>query len=32
MFQVRTDLAVEARELYREDKKQEIPGVEVEKN
>lgn len=31
MFQVRTDLAVEARELYKERQKQEIPGVEVEK-
>lgn len=31
MFQVRTDLAVEARELYKEEKQQEIPGVEVEK-
>lgn len=29
MFQVRTDLAVETRELYQENKKQEIPGVEV---
>ncbi|SHJ79048.1 GPR endopeptidase [Paramaledivibacter caminithermalis] len=32
MFQVRTDLAVEARELYKENKRQEIPGVEVEKS
>lgn len=32
MFQARTDLAVEARELYKEDKTQEIPGVEVEKS
>ena len=31
MFQVRTDLAVEARELYKEKQKQEVPGVEVEK-
>lgn len=30
MFQVRTDLAVEARELYKEKTQQEIPGVEVE--
>ncbi len=30
MFQVRTDLAVESRELYQENKSQEIPGVEVE--
>ncbi len=32
MFQIRTDLAVEARELYQENKQQEIPGVEVEKD
>jgi len=32
MFQIRTDLAVEARELYKENKQQEIPGVEVEKS
>ena len=31
MFQVRTDLAVEARELYNEEKKREVPGVEVKK-
>ncbi|WP_432409263.1 GPR endopeptidase [Wukongibacter sp. M2B1] len=31
MFQVRTDLAVEARELYQENRRQEIPGVEVKK-
>ncbi len=30
MFQIRTDLAIEARELYQEDNKQEIPGVQVE--
>ncbi len=30
MFQIRTDLALETRELYRENTKQEIPGVEVE--
>lgn len=30
MFQVRTDLALEARELYQEDKQQEIPGVAVQ--
>lgn len=31
MFQVRTDLAIEARELYSEEKRQEVPGVEVRK-
>lgn len=31
MFQVRTDLAVEAREIYNEGKEQEISGVEIEK-
>ncbi len=31
MFQVRTDLAVEARELYSKEKKREVPGVEVKK-
>ncbi|AFS78842.1 germination protease Gpr [Gottschalkia acidurici 9a] len=31
MFQVRTDLAIEARELYREGSNREISGVEVEK-
>lgn len=31
MFQVRTDLALEIRELYKEEKKQEIPGVKVDK-
>lgn len=30
MFQVRTDLAMEARELYQESKQQEISGVSVE--
>ncbi|KAB3539085.1 GPR endopeptidase [Alkaliphilus pronyensis] len=30
MFQVRTDLALEARELYHEEKQQEIPGVAVD--
>lgn len=30
MFQIRTDLALEAREMYRETTQQEIPGVEVE--
>lgn len=30
MFSKRTDLAVEAREMYREEKEQEIPGVEVD--
>ncbi|WP_053957583.1 GPR endopeptidase [Inediibacterium massiliense] len=29
MFQIRTDLAVEAREMYRENTKTEIPGVKV---
>jgi spore protease len=29
MFNIRTDLAVEAREMYSADKKQEIPGVRV---
>ncbi|WP_026476280.1 GPR endopeptidase [Alkaliphilus transvaalensis] len=29
-FQIRTDLAMEARELYQEEKKQEIQGVSVE--
>ncbi|RKD27594.1 spore protease [Caminicella sporogenes DSM 14501] len=32
MFQIRTDLALEARELYREGKSGEVPGVEVEKS
>lgn len=31
MFQVRTDLAVEARELYKESNNMEVSGVEVEK-
>lgn len=31
LFQFRTDLAVESRELYKEEKQQEIKGVEVEK-
>ncbi|MBS4536868.1 GPR endopeptidase [Clostridium sp. D2Q-11] len=31
MFQIRTDLAVEAREIYNEGKEQEVPGVEVER-
>ncbi|TZE81833.1 GPR endopeptidase [Calorimonas adulescens] len=30
MFSIRTDLAVEARELYKEGSGQEVPGVEVE--
>ncbi len=30
MFNKRTDLAVEARDMYREDKDKEIPGVEVD--
>lgn len=32
MFQVRTDLAIEARELYQQRNKKEISGVEVEKD
>ncbi|WP_202711175.1 GPR endopeptidase [Sporosalibacterium faouarense] len=32
MFQVRTDLAVEVKELYKERTNQEIPGVEVERD
>lgn len=31
MFQVRTDLAIEARELYKERTRQDAPGIEVEK-
>lgn len=31
MFQIRTDLAVEARELYSKEQKREVPGVEVTK-
>ncbi|MBS4534564.1 GPR endopeptidase [Clostridium sp. D2Q-14] len=31
MFQLRTDLAVEAREIYNEGKEKEVSGVEVEK-
>ncbi|RKD30856.1 GPR endopeptidase [Thermohalobacter berrensis] len=31
MIQIRTDLAIEARELYKERVKQEIPGVEVKR-
>ncbi|QEK12376.1 GPR endopeptidase [Crassaminicella thermophila] len=30
MFQIRSDLALEIRELYKENTQQEIPGVEVE--
>lgn len=30
MFRIRTDLALEAREIYRESTSQEIPGVEVD--
>ncbi len=30
MFSVRTDLAIEARELYKEGSGREVPGVEVE--
>ena len=30
MISIRTDLALETRELYREKTKQEIPGVEVD--
>jgi spore protease len=32
MSNVRTDLAVEAREMYRKDNNNEVPGVEVEEN
>ena len=31
MLEIRTDLAIESRELYQEIKKEEAPGVEVEK-
>ena len=31
MFQIRTDLALEIRELYQEEKQEEIPGVKVDK-
>lgn len=31
MFQVRTDLAIESRELYKEKTKKEVPGVKVDK-
>lgn len=31
MFQVRTDLAIESRELYKERTKKEVPGVKVDK-
>ena len=31
MFQLRTDLAIEARELYKERTKQEVSGVKVER-
>lgn len=31
MYQIRTDLAVEAREIYSEEKEQEIPGIEVKR-
>ncbi|MBA1335442.1 MAG: Spore germination endopeptidase Gpr [Firmicutes bacterium] len=30
MLNIRTDLAIEAREMYREEKQQEIPGVKVD--
>ncbi|HLR33768.1 MAG TPA: GPR endopeptidase [Tissierellales bacterium] len=30
MFQVRTDLAIENRELYQEENEREVPGVKVE--
>ncbi len=32
MFQVRTDLAVEVRELYSKENNREVPGVEVKKD
>lgn len=31
MIEIRTDLAIENRELYQEKNKEEVPGVEVEK-
>ena len=31
MLEIRTDLAIESRELYQETKKEEAPGVEMEK-
>ncbi len=31
MIEIRTDLAIENRELYQEENKEEVPGVEVEK-
>ena len=31
MIHIRTDLAIENRELYREEKKGEVPGIDVEK-
>ena len=31
MIQIRTDLAIESRELYQEKKDKEVPGVKVEK-
>lgn len=30
MLNIRTDLAIEARDMYREEKQQEIPGVKVD--
>jgi spore protease len=30
MFNIRTDLAIEAREMYKKEKQQEIPGVKVD--
>lgn len=30
MFSIRTDLAVEARELYKKENRREVPGVEVD--
>lgn len=30
MFQLRTDLAIEAREIYQEEKNKEIPGVAID--
>jgi spore protease len=32
MFSIRTDLAVEAREIYKKDSGREVPGVEVDTN
>ena len=31
MIEIRTDLAIENRELYQEQNEGEVPGVEIEK-